>query len=114
MDSLDALLAAAKAAEPNDRIDFRNPIAEHGGSAVAALVPWLSDRELVNFAILTIGAAGRRARARRQRPPFDRLRIRGQSPSLISLRRSWTALARKAAWARCQREDPPISDRCRA
>jgi hypothetical protein len=52
------LLSEARAAAPNDRIGFRDPIAAHGGAAIAALAPWLSDESLVFFAIRAIGAAG--------------------------------------------------------
>jgi hypothetical protein len=57
--ALEDLLNQARAADPYDRINLRDPIAAHGGRAIAALVPWLSDEEYVRFAILTIGAAGR-------------------------------------------------------
>lgn len=59
MSDLGDLLASARKATPNDRITYRDPIVAHGAAAIAALQPWLSNRTLVSFAVVTIAAAGR-------------------------------------------------------
>lgn len=53
--SLHQLLERARAASPNDRIDLRDEIAQHGSAAIDAMVPWLADPELERFAIRVIG-----------------------------------------------------------
>jgi hypothetical protein len=53
---LEDLLKEARSAPPNDRIAFRDPIAAHGSAAISALIPWLSDKSVASFAVLTIGA----------------------------------------------------------
>src|SRR4051812_19535494 len=56
--ALDSLLSAARSAEPNERIAFRDPIAAHGDPAIDALAAWLADPRLSAFAVLTITQAG--------------------------------------------------------
>ncbi len=41
--SLDDLLQAAAAADPMDRIEFRDRIAAHGEPAIEAMADWLVD-----------------------------------------------------------------------
>jgi hypothetical protein len=50
-------LEAALRAQPNTRIQFRDPIAQHG-EAIAAVTPWLADRDLCRFAARVIWKAG--------------------------------------------------------
>ena len=57
MDDLDRLLAAAKAADPSLRIDYRDRIAAFGSEAVRRLEPWLLDERLCYFACVTIAKA---------------------------------------------------------
>lgn len=52
------LLEQAKAADPSDRMQLRDPVAEHGVAAIDGLTPWLADPKLRGFAIRTIGKAG--------------------------------------------------------
>jgi hypothetical protein len=51
MVDVDALLAAARAAGPGDRIAFRDPIAAFGLRAIRPLGDWLSDPKLGAFAV---------------------------------------------------------------
>jgi hypothetical protein len=55
MNDLDGLLKAARGADPGDRIDFRDPIAAYGESAIAAMARWLEDRQLGAFATRVLG-----------------------------------------------------------
>jgi hypothetical protein len=55
--SLDALLARARDAEPNERIELRDAIAQHGDEAIQAVREWLSDPEMWRFAVRVIGRA---------------------------------------------------------
>ena len=48
---LDRLLAEARAAAPDQRIKYRDAIAEYGESAVQAVAPWLVDQRLGLFAV---------------------------------------------------------------
>jgi hypothetical protein len=50
-DDLDQLLEAARAARPDVRIEFRDPVAAHGGLAVPTLRDWLEDPRLSAFAV---------------------------------------------------------------
>lgn len=54
---LEALLARARAASPNDRIDLRDEIASSGSDAVAEVLTWLDEPDLWRFAIKVIGRA---------------------------------------------------------
>lgn len=54
MSDLDHLFEQARAADPTDRIEFRAPIAEHGGTAIPTLESWLDDIRLCRFAIGTL------------------------------------------------------------
>ena len=56
--ALQRLLDAARAASPYERIGYRDPIAAHGGEAITAVTPWLSDRVLAAFAVRVILYAG--------------------------------------------------------
>jgi hypothetical protein len=49
-ESLTVLLERARAASPNDRIDFRDAIAAHGEAAISAMVEWIDHPELWRFA----------------------------------------------------------------
>lgn len=51
---LESLLAQAKAAPPDRKIDFRDPIAKHEEAAIAGVAPWLSDDRLGWFAVRVI------------------------------------------------------------
>jgi len=51
---LESLLAQAKAASPDRRIEFRDPIATHGEEAIDAVGPWLLDPLLGSFAVRVI------------------------------------------------------------
>jgi hypothetical protein len=55
---LHGLLASAAGAGPTERIEWRDRIAAHGASAIAAVRPWLSDPRLAAFAIRVIERAG--------------------------------------------------------
>jgi hypothetical protein len=65
MDELDRLLAAAEAAGPSARIDYRDPIAALGPEAVRRLEPWLLDNRLCFFALVTIVRAAQAHGAQR-------------------------------------------------
>jgi hypothetical protein len=54
---LATFLAQAAAANGADRIGYRDRIAAFGSDAILALEPWLADRSLATFAVLTIGKA---------------------------------------------------------
>jgi hypothetical protein len=54
---LDGLLRAASEADGLTRIEYRDPIAAHGGEAVRRLEMWLKDAPLARFAVVTIVAA---------------------------------------------------------
>ncbi|HUQ77530.1 MAG TPA: hypothetical protein VM427_01490 [Patescibacteria group bacterium] len=58
-DQLDAVLTAARDAEPSERIEFRDPIAAHGENAIEAMTDWLGDPRLAAFAIRVLEAIGR-------------------------------------------------------
>jgi len=51
---LAALLQEADAAEPNERINWRDPIAAHEADAVAAMSDWLKEGKHTGFAIRTL------------------------------------------------------------
>ena len=53
-DDLDQLLEAASAAGPGVRIQYRDPIAAHGASAIPRLRRWLADERLSAFAVRTL------------------------------------------------------------
>ena len=57
-DALATLLARAQEADPQHRIDFRDPIAAHGAAGIEAITPWLKDPALAAFAIRVIARAG--------------------------------------------------------
>jgi len=63
MKSLSALIKAARAAPPETRIQFRDPIAAHGAEAITAVTPWLADPRLGAFAARVIAAVGRQGHA---------------------------------------------------
>lgn len=54
MSTFTELLAAARTAEPGDRIDLRDPLATHGAIAIDAMIDWLDDPRLAAFAIRVI------------------------------------------------------------
>jgi len=58
---LAALLEEARAASPQDRIAWRDPIASYDELAIAGVTPWLADSALAAFAIRVIRSAGERA-----------------------------------------------------
>ena len=58
---LAALVREAQAASPVDRIAWRDRIAAHGGRAIEAVRPWLTDPTLAAFAIRVIERAGAEA-----------------------------------------------------
>lgn len=53
-DDLDHLLGAAKEAGPGERIEFRDPIAAHGATAIPSLREWLAYPRLSAFAVRTL------------------------------------------------------------
>lgn len=56
--SLQATLAAAKAASRMDRIEYRDAIADHGAAALPAMREWLADPELAGFAVRVVSKIG--------------------------------------------------------
>ena len=77
-DDLERLLVQATSADGRHRIEFRDRIAAHGAEAVRRLEPWLADRRLAAFAVVTIVATADRgarreaiAALRRARPAAD-------------------------------------------
>ena len=67
------LLEEARDADPTRRINFRDPIAEHGQLAIQGVRPWLSDPRLAAFAVRVI------ERASKQGPSAERLAIEALS-----------------------------------
>jgi hypothetical protein len=65
VDDLDTLLDAAKAAGPEDRINLRNAIADHGRPAAERMREWLVDRELGHFAVRVLEKIAERPADRR-------------------------------------------------
>lgn len=63
-DELEALLAAAKSAEPGDRINLRDPIAAHGVAAITTMESWISDPRLGAFAVRVLERIASHAVAR--------------------------------------------------
>jgi hypothetical protein len=55
----DKLLNRARNAEPDTRIELRDPIAARGERAIAAMTDWLSDPRLAAFAIRVLERIGR-------------------------------------------------------
>src|SRR5689334_15782906 len=51
MSDLDQLLAQARSAEPDVRIQLRDAIAAHGEAAIEAMTEWIDDPTLGAFAI---------------------------------------------------------------
>ncbi len=58
---LDDLLARARDASPETRIELRDPIAGHGENAIEAMSEWLGDDRLAAFAIRVLDRIGREA-----------------------------------------------------
>ena len=56
--SLKELLAQAQQASPNDRIELRDAVAEHGTAAIDAMVPFARDNAMQHFAVQVIGRVG--------------------------------------------------------
>jgi hypothetical protein len=56
---LDKLLAAARDADPSERIELRDELVSHGDRAVEAMTDWLGDPELAAFAIRVLERIGR-------------------------------------------------------
>lgn len=59
MEDLTELLARARRAGPDHRIEWRDRIATHGRPAIEAIRPWLAEPRLAAFAIRVIERAGR-------------------------------------------------------
>ena len=59
MPDLDSLLALARDADPENRIDLRDPIAEHGEPAIEAMTDWLADPRLAAFSVRVLERIGR-------------------------------------------------------
>jgi hypothetical protein len=57
-DELTALLAEARSAPPDRRIESRDQIAAHGALAIEGVRPWLSDEVLAAFAVRVIEQVG--------------------------------------------------------
>jgi hypothetical protein len=55
---LAALLEQAQSAPRDRRIEWRDPIAAHGATAIEGVRPWLADGELAAFAVRVIEQAG--------------------------------------------------------
>jgi len=55
---LAALLEQAQTAPRDRRIEWRDPIAAHGATAIEGVRPWLADGELAAFAVRVIEQAG--------------------------------------------------------
>jgi hypothetical protein len=51
MSGLDELLEAARRADPAARIEFRDRIAAHGGTAIGPMAEWVNDPRLGAFAV---------------------------------------------------------------
>lgn len=73
-DDLATLLRLAADADGMGRIEFRDPIAAHGSSAVARLEDWLTDPRLGPFAVITIKAVGLGGAAIEARAALQRAR----------------------------------------
>src|SRR6187551_2165928 len=54
MAELDTLLEAAKAAQPGDRIQWRDPISACGAEAIPAMTEWIRDAKLGAFAVTVL------------------------------------------------------------
>ena len=54
---LERLIERARTATPNERIDLRDPIAQHGEAAIHSMAEWLADPQLTRFAVRVIGRA---------------------------------------------------------
>ena len=54
-ESLIDLVEQARRAGPNERIELRDPIAEHGEEAIHAMGEWLADPVLTRFAVRVVG-----------------------------------------------------------
>ena len=77
-ESLTALLERARAASPNDRIDFRDAIAAHGEAAISAMVEWIDHPELWRFATKVLW---RVAQAEHRDAAIEALRAAGAAAS---------------------------------
>lgn len=53
--TLDQLVAQARSASANQRIELRDPIAGYGTDAINAMAEWLADPQLTRFAVRVIG-----------------------------------------------------------
>jgi hypothetical protein len=61
----DKLLAAARDADPSDRIELRDELVSRGDRAIEAMTEWLGDSELAAFAIRVLERIGRAPENRR-------------------------------------------------
>ena len=57
------LLEEARNADPQHRIEWRDPIATFGERAITEVQPWLADPALAAFAIRVIGRVGEQGQA---------------------------------------------------
>jgi hypothetical protein len=65
MTDLETQLEAAKTANPNERIEWRDRIAAHGAQAVPAMREWLEDSRLGAFAVTVLAAIAKQPGLRR-------------------------------------------------
>jgi hypothetical protein len=63
--SLDQLLAVASKADGSERIQFRDPISQHGDRAIPAMTTWLVDARLRAFAVRVLQRIAQDASLRR-------------------------------------------------
>jgi hypothetical protein len=61
---LDELLAAARDADPSERIELRDELVSHGDRAIEAMTDWLGDPELAAFAVRVLERIGRTPESR--------------------------------------------------
>jgi hypothetical protein len=93
--NLQELLAAAKAASPNERIDLRDAIAAFGEEAVDEIRPWLEDELCCGFAVRVLGRIAETDNHRQA--AVDALRAAGLAATLARRTEIDAALARVGA-----------------
>jgi hypothetical protein len=104
---LAALLDEARAASPQERIEWRDRIASYDEIAIAEITPWLSDDNLAAFAIRVIWTVGERV------APEEATRtLRSARPRLSPALQGdvdWALASIKAAQKRVSAGDPPAA-----
>src|SRR4051794_16528327 len=69
-DELRDLLSRASVADPEIRIDFRDPIAAFGADAIVEIQPWLTDERLGFFAARVVGKSAQQGAVREAAEAF--------------------------------------------